>query len=217
MAVEGIIFDHDGTLVDSEYIHFTIWQRLLEEFSISFTQDEYLTHYIGVPTLQAARHIIDTYSLDLSAEKLYEKNFSLTMKTLGNEPAPLMPGVEQVLDHCRAAGVRIAIASGASRSEIFTSILGHTCLNNINLVSCREDVPRNKPAPDVYLLALSKLALNSTQCVAIEDSQNGVKSAVAAGLHCIAVPNEFSHSQDFRQAHFVADNLLHAWEYLQTL
>lgn len=217
MAVEGIIFDHDGTLVDSEYIHFTIWQRLLAEYAIEFTQEEYLAHYIGVPTLQAAQHIIATHSLEMSAEKLYEKNFSLTMRALGSEPAPLMPGVAQVIENCRTAGKRVAIASGASRSEIFTSILGHSCLNNINIISCREDVPRNKPAPDVYLLALSKLALNSTQCVAIEDSYNGVKSAVTAGLHCIAVPNQFSQSQDFSQANFIADNLLDAWHYIQQL
>lgn len=217
MAIEGIIFDHDGTLVDSESIHFTIWQRLLEQFDVNFTEAEYLANCLGIPTLQCARHIIKTYKLDLSPETLYMQNHELTMKILGGNPAPLMAGVEQCMNQCRDANIRMAVASGASRAEVFTSIMGHACLNHIHLISCRDDVPRNKPAPDVYLLALSKLALNSTQCIAIEDSQNGVKAALAAGLRCIAVPNKYSIQQDLSAADHIAKNLMEAWQIISNL
>lgn len=214
MAIRGIIFDHDGTLVDSERVHMNVWQALLRQWDISLSEQTYWEHYLGVPTLRCAEDIQQRFQLPLDAQDLCRQKHAMTQKVMSEAPAELLPGIEPMLKHCKDAGLRVAIASGASRAEIFSSITNHACLNHFNIVSCREDVPRNKPAPDVYLLALSKLGLNSHECVAIEDSQSGVSSAVSAGLYCIAIPQKYSAHQDFSQANFIAETPVHAWQHI---
>ncbi len=217
MALKAIIFDHDGTLVDSEFIHYGIWQSLLQTFGVDFSEKEYLGSHIGLPTLQGAIHLIEHYGLAISPEALYDQNIALTMQTLRSSPAPLMPGVEECIQWCIANSVRIAIATGASREELTCSFEGHDILRHCEVSTCRDDVNNNKPAPDVYQLAMNKLNLSPLECVAFEDSHNGVKSAIAAGLRCIAIPDQYSKTQDFSAATFIATDIREATAYMRKL
>ncbi|WP_045860957.1 HAD family hydrolase [Teredinibacter purpureus] len=211
MAITAIIFDHDGTLVDSEGIHCSIWQDLLkEDHGISFSKQEYLAHHCGVPTLTNAEVIVQQYSLNLNPEQLYEINRKRLAVWLEHNSFPLMPNARAALDKCRQAGLKMGMATGASRSEAGGSIASHQLAEYFSVVTTRDDVTNTKPAADTYKQTAQQLGVKPEHCIAIEDSSTGVQSAVAAGIACIAVENEFSDSQDLSKARWQVANLMEA-------
>ena len=94
-----------------------------------------------------------------------------------------------------------------SRAWVRDHLVRHALLSSFDTLVCREDVPRVKPAPDLYLEAISRLGLAADQVIAFEDSHNGSLAAKRAGLWCIAVPNEITATQDFSHADGQLDSL----------
>jgi putative hydrolase of the HAD superfamily len=118
-----------------------------------------------------------------------------------------MPGVLDWLDEARDADVPVGVASSSSRSWVEGRLAQLGILDLFAVVACRDEHLRAKPAPDVYLAACRELRGDPTRSVAIEDSRNGVSSALAAGLTCIAVPNEITADMDLSGAHYLMRSL----------
>lgn len=97
-----------------------------------------------------------------------------------------------------------------------STLKGHDLENYFDVVSTSEDVVKSKPDPGVYLFALKQLGLNAEEAIAIEDTENGIKSAKAAGLICCAVKNEYSGSNDLSIADVVFDNMNEPKEWIST-
>jgi len=123
---------------------------------------------------------------------------------------PLRPGVARLMGEARAAGLRLAIVTSASRATV-TPILHHSLgaalAQEIDVLVCGEDVPHKKPAPDLYQLALARLDLPPGACIAIEDSAAGLAAASAAGVPTLITPNDNTLHEDFERALAVLDNL----------
>lgn len=210
MAISGIIFDHDGTLVDSEGVHFSIWQNLLLPYGISFSKTEYLQHHCGVPTRRNAELIVAQHELDISPEELYQKKQHEMQQWLQQQCFPAMHGARAALLQCHSAGLKIGVATGAGQLETQSSLQSHNLDSLVAAVTTREMVTNSKPAPDTYLQTLDALQLRADVCVAVEDSTTGIASAKAAGLACIAVAYDFAKGQDLSRADHYAANLLEA-------
>jgi len=217
LQLNAIIFDHDGTLVDSEGTHFEIWYSILQEHGVEFLRDDYRNHHCGVPTLRNAQMLVDKHNLSISAEALYREKQSRLHRWLESNTFPLLPYVREALDYCRSADLQIAMATGAGQREAWGSINGHNLNQYFTAVATKNDVETSKPAPDVYLLALELLGLSREQCIAIEDSYTGVSSAKAAGLRCITVVYPLARQQDLSAADHHSTNLLEAVELALTL
>lgn len=207
MSLKAVIFDHDGTLVDSEKMHYGIWREVLSGFNVDFPEADYARGYSGFPTRHNARTLVDTYKLDIDPEALFRLKEQRVNGLLAREPFHLMPGVKEIINACQQLELSLAIASGARRNEVANTLNIHGLTGIFNAIACSEDVVHPKPAPDVYLLALSNLGLAAEQCIAVEDSYSGLQSAKAAGLRCIVVPNVYSASHDFSQADVIAEGL----------
>ncbi len=205
--LKGVIFDHDGTLVDSETRHYRIWRDVLSDFGVDFAEADYARDYSGYPTRHNARTLVDAYRLDIDPETLFRLKEEKVNSLLTGESFELMPGVEEVITACRDLGLALAIASGARSNEVANTLEVHNFTGMFKTVACSQDVPHPKPAPDVYLLALDRLGLTAEECVAVEDSYSGLQSAKAAGLRCIVVPNAYSVSHDFSGADIIVGNL----------
>ena len=211
MSFSAIIFDHDGTLVDSEGIHYNIWRELLStDFGIKFSKQEYLNHHCGVPTLQNAETIVQQYALDLNAQQLYQRNTQAMHAWLSENSFPLFATAKPALDQCRNAGLKIGLATGASNTEANATLKGHELAEYFTAVTTKDDVEHTKPAPETYLLTAHKLGVEPQACIAIEDSSTGIASAKAAGMVCIAVSNDYSVSQDVSLADHQVDDLQQA-------
>jgi beta-phosphoglucomutase-like phosphatase (HAD superfamily) len=132
------------------------------------------------------------------------------MQIIQSGDIPLRDGVERLLGEAREAGVSLGIATTTSAQNIaalLQTTLGPDALTWFQAISAGDDVPRKKPAPDVYLDALAKLGLRAADCVALEDSVNGLNAAKAAGIFTIVTPSYWTRSEDFSAADLLLPSL----------
>jgi HAD superfamily hydrolase (TIGR01509 family) len=194
MGVSAVIFDLDGVLLDSE----GVWDAARHQVALEnggCWSDEAQGAMMGMSSTEWARYMHDQLAVQLPAEEISATVVS-RMERLYRGHLPLLPGArEAVID--LAAEWRLGLASSANRPII------DLVLELADLDACfaatvsSEEVPSGKPAPDVYLEVARRLGYTPTGCVAVEDSANGIRSARAAGMTVIAVPNrEFPPSAD---------------------
>ncbi|MDI9887096.1 HAD family phosphatase [Streptomyces sp. HNM0645] len=200
-ARTAVIFDLDGTLVDSEPNYYEAGRRVLAGFGVTDFTWEHHTRFIGIGTRETLERLSEEYGLDASIEDLLAgKNRAyLELARTGTDVYPEMRKFVELLD---AAGVPMAVASGSSRAAI-EAVLACTGLDAYltTLVSA-EEVAHGKPRPDVFLEAARRLGADPAHCVVLEDAPPGASAAHDAGMRCIAVPYVPDTSKDeaFRTA-----------------
>ena len=215
MTIKAILFDHDGTLVDSELAHFKMWLEVLKVYDISLTQQQYKSHYAGIPTPANAVDMVARFTLPVNSETLIGAKNAATQALLSREAFPLMPGARESMAFFQRCGLQLAVVTGAGREGVDVSIRGHALQGCFSTVVSGDDVPQSKPAADCYLLAMQRLGLSAAQCIAIEDTENGVIAASSAGITCLAVPNAMSEQHDFSRAARVFSNLQEATRWVE--
>jgi HAD superfamily hydrolase (TIGR01509 family) len=202
----AIIFDLDGLLVDSEPCWDRARQQLAAEYGQTWTQDDQHS-VMGVSTATWANYMIKRLGLDLTQQGVIERIKGI-MLTMYHEHIPYLPGA---VDAVRLAAQHYptALASGSERSLIEAVIQDSALRDQFQAVVCTDDLPRGKPAPDVYLEAARRLGVTPELCVCVEDSPNGVLAGKAAGMKVIAVPDErFNPNPEvIRQAEIVLGSL----------
>ena len=212
MTNPALVFDHDGTLVDSEKLHFQCWRQVMSKYDVDVTEQEYIQHHNGIPTLRNAEVFIETYDLAFSPEQICQEKESLFGEMSLRTPSPMIDTVMDTLRAARDEGFKMAIATGAGINDVERSVKAHGLAPYFDAVATRTDVEFGKPAPDVYLLACERLEANPAESVAFEDTAAGIASAQAAGLFCIAVPNAYSMLQDLSAADAQCSNLWAAFQ-----
>ena len=212
--LKAVLFDHDGTLVDSESVHHLIWQGVLAHYDIDFTADEYEQQYSGIPTPANAINLVERYQLPLTSEDLAQAKLEATDAHLAREPFPLMHAARETVAFFHATGASLAIVSGSNRSGIEHTVHAHGFSEWFSTIVSFEDVTKSKPAPECYQLALERLGVNADQAMAIEDTENGILAATRAGIACCGVRNAMSRNHDFSRAIKEFDNLAEATEWI---
>lgn len=183
--VRAVIFDHDGTLVDSEPVHRSCWQKALDPFGAHLSQEQYSEHLSGIPSIRSAQWLITQFNLDYAAADLLHSKQRYLQQYLLEQACPLMKNARTLLEQLEAQNMPLAIASGAGSGEVQRTLQFHRLGHFFPVVVTKDDVTHNKPAPDVYLAAAERLQVSAEQCLAIEDSDSGQASALAAGMRCI--------------------------------
>jgi HAD superfamily hydrolase (TIGR01509 family) len=180
-----IVFDLDGTLVETEQL----WRDERRAFALAEGGrwlPEAPEAMIGMSTAEWSRYIHDVLAVPLAPQVIAERVTARMVVRL-REGVPILPGADAVLARL-APAFRLGLASSATRA-VLDAILTATGWDRVFAVAVSADeVPRGKPAPDVYLRALALLG-DPPRAVAVEDSANGIRSAHAAALRVIAVPN----------------------------
>ncbi|MCJ8338682.1 MAG: HAD family phosphatase [Pseudomonadales bacterium] len=215
LTIKSILFDHDGTLVDSEIAHFQMWVEILKGYDISLSQQQYKSHYAGIPTPANAVDMVQRFSLPVSAKALIAAKNLATQALLSRQAFPLMAGARESIAFFQSCGLQLAVVTGAGREGVDVSIRGHRLQGCFSTVVSGDDVAHSKPAADCYLLALQRLGLTAAQCIAIEDTENGVIAASSAGITCLAVPNIMSEQHDFSSAAEIFHNLEEATQWVE--
>ena len=197
-ALQGIIFDFDGVIADSEPLHFRAFQQTLSEDGLEMSPKEYYARYLGYDDVGMFQAFGEDRGVPMDdarvAGLVTRKGQKLqAMLTTG---AVLFPGA---IDFIRSAAgaVPIAIASGALRHEIDEVVVAAGVAGLFSAIVASGDTPESKPSPAPYSLAFERLReasatpLDPARCVAIEDSRWGLESARGAGLRCVAVTNSY--------------------------
>jgi HAD superfamily hydrolase (TIGR01509 family) len=185
----AVLWDMDGTLVDTEPYWMAAEGPLVESFGGEWTHEKSL-ELVGLGLDDAAR-VLQRAGVRLAVPEIVDRLTDEVRASLRREGVPFRPGARQLLRELRDAGVRTALVTMSLR-RMATEIVELIDFEAFDLVIGGDDVPRPKPFPDPYLQACEALGVAPGECVAIEDSPNGARSAVAAGVTTIGVPNVVS-------------------------
>lgn len=207
MTIKAILFDHDGTLVDSERAHYEMWREVLAPYGVTLTAQQYKDLHAGIPTPTNAVDLVQRYQLAASAQQLIDAKEAATDQFLSQQAFPLTAGAAEAVQFVKAQGLTMAVVTGAGQSGVDSTVYHYGLDGFFTAVVSGDDVEQSKPAPDCYLLALERLGLTADECIAIEDTQHGTAAATAAGIACIAVPTPMSEQHDFSAAIACLDGL----------
>lgn len=208
--IKAIIFDCDGTLVDSEHAHHLAWQHAIYNQGYNLTLEEYY-FFVGNPAEFTAKILAKKFNKDCFTNLLQDKlRFYDKLQKEG------LPPIESTVNFVRHLAskktdlnLKLAIASAASQKDIMTH-LKHLNIDHLFdiIISGKDDLGdyfdiegTNKPKPYIYLHTAKILGIAPSQCIVIEDSKPGVCAGVDAGCFTVAIPNKFTLDQDLSRAH----------------
>lgn len=197
--MRGVIFDMDGVLIDSEPIHEKVESELFRELGIKISEREHRA-YQGTSSIEMWRSVVEGHGLAEDPEALALRQRSRFLRYFGEGAVAQVPGIRQILDGLSGRATKLALAT-SSVAAVVNDVLSATGLGSYFSVRVTGDeVLRTKPAPDIFLLAARRLGLNPDACVVVEDSENGVAAAKAAGMTCIGFRNHGSGNPELRAA-----------------
>jgi HAD superfamily hydrolase (TIGR01509 family) len=205
-GVRAVIFDLDGVLLDSEAVWDEARRALVEKQGGRWLPDA-TTDMMGMSSHEWSAYLHDRLSVPLAPEGI-SAEVAAAVDERFRQSLPLLPRAREAV-HRLAARWPLGLASSANRTIIERFLDASSLRSSFAVSVSSEEVEHGKPAPDVYLAAADGLGVATEQCVAIEDSTNGLRSAAAAGTHVVAVPNRhFPPSPDaLALARFVARGL----------
>jgi HAD superfamily hydrolase (TIGR01509 family) len=217
---KAIIFDVDGTLSETEDIHRKAFNQAFNLKGLPWHWDRpvyrLLLRISGGK--ERIRHFVEQYDLyhsqvedfDGFIRDLHKTKSEIYTQMIANGEAELRPGIRQLITKAIEDGIRLAIATTTSAPNIealLQSAYGSEGPGIFEVICAGDSVPRKKPAPDIYLLALELLKLPAKDCVAIEDSHNGLLSSSGAGIPTVVTPSIYTDDQSCDEAALVTNEL----------
>ena len=186
-GLQAVLWDLDGTLVDTEPAWFAAEYRLVESFGGSW-DDAHALALVGNPLLVSAAYLREHGGVALPLDEIVDRLLAEVVAAVEREVA-WRPGVRRLLGELRAAGVPCAMVT-MSYQSLAQSVAGQLPAGTFATMVTGDQVARGKPDPEAYLTAAQRLGVQPSRCVAIEDSPAGVASAEAAGCVVLAVQNQ---------------------------
>ncbi|MGW5615052.1 HAD family hydrolase [Streptomyces sp. NPDC003877] len=183
----SVIFDLDGTLVDSEPHYYEAGRQTLAAYGVrDFTWADH-ERYVGISTRETVADWKDRYGLPATVEELLAAKNRRYLE-LARSAARAYPEMRMFVELLAAEGVPMAVASGSSPEAIAAVLTGTGLDAHLHTVVSADEVAHGKPAPDVFLEAARRLGASPADCVVLEDAAPGAAAAHAAGMRCIAIP-----------------------------
>ena len=208
-AITGVVLDLDGVLVDSEQLWDEVREELVGERGGRW-HARAQADMMGMSSAEWSRYMHDVIGLPESPEEI---NAEVVQRLLARyrESLPLLPGAVEAVERL-AKHWPLGLASSSNR-EVIDAVLEQAGIAHLfRATVSSEEVPRGKPAPDVYLETARRLGVEPTTCAAVEDSSNGIRSAHAAGMRVLAIPNR--HYPPSEDALALADVVLRSLDEL---
>jgi HAD superfamily hydrolase (TIGR01509 family) len=195
-SVEAVIFDMDGVLVDSEPVHAEATRLVLADHGVVYTGGD---NFFGFTDEEVFRVLRSRHGLVAEVPTLARQWVERVVPLLAARLHP-MAGVPDVLEALRAAGYRLTLASGSAPPIIAETLRALGIAPFFEHVVSAQEVGRGKPAPDIFVEAARRMDVSADRCLVVEDSRNGLLSAIAARMACAVVPCDSTARQDFRGA-----------------
>lgn len=188
IIIKGAVFDMDGLLIDTEKLYLKYWKQAAADFGYTMENKHVfairsLARKYSIPKLK------NFFGEDFPTEEIRARRTELInahIEKYGIEPKK---GVSELLDYLKSHNIKLAVATATQRERTLLYLSKIKLFNYFDAVICGDMVENGKPEPDIYLTAAAELCLLPNQCVAFEDSPNGIKSAYSAGCHTIMIPD----------------------------
>ena len=195
--VKAIIFDMDGVILDSESISDITWRKAAEERGLS-VNDEILNACRGSNKNDTIQTLKKYYGTDFDSEAFLERTSELFHEIEEKEGIPLLPYAKEILEYLKPR-YRLALASSTRGPTVERQLRAAGVIDFFETRTTGEQVLHSKPNPEIYLMACKSIGMKPEECVAIEDSLNGIRSAHAAGLHPIMVIDKVQPTGEIRK------------------
>jgi beta-phosphoglucomutase len=182
----AVLWDLDGTLIDSMPYHWEAWNAVLQPLGYHFSVESFKPT-IGLRNEEIVRGFLKLDRLQSEIEQLVLAKEERYRSILRERGLPLLPGVEHWLTALRAAGWRQAIVTSAPRLNVAATVFATRLDRLVATIVCAEDVSRGKPDPEPFLLAAERLGVSPERCIVVEDAPAGLEGARRAGMKSIGV------------------------------
>ncbi len=212
---KAVVFDMDGVIFDSEKMILDIWVDLGKQHNIP-NIEENMYKCLGVNAVETKQIFLRAYGEDFPYDT-YTKEVSRRYhaKADGGE-LPMKPGVFELLAFLKENGYIIGLASSTREACVRQELADAGIIDYFQELTCGDMLKKSKPEPDIYLMACEKLGVEPGDAIAIEDSFNGIRSAYAAGMAPIMVPDIIQPDEEMREkSHKIFNNLLEVKEWLE--
>ncbi|GKS68470.1 haloacid dehalogenase superfamily, subfamily IA, variant 3 with third motif having DD or ED [Nitrosomonas sp. PY1] len=220
-TLQAVLFDVDGTLADTEQDgHRVAFNQAFKENGLNWQWSIELYGELLQITggKERIRYYLERYSPELLSRNdlkdwivhLHKTKTGFYEMFMEKGSIPLRPGVARLIHELRDKKIKLAIATTTTLENVTSllkSTLGEESIDWFDVIGAGDIVSMKKPAPDIYHWVLDQLKLNARQCIAIEDSENGLKSAIAANLQTLITVNDYTHLQDFSGALAILSDL----------
>lgn len=195
--IKAIIFDMDGVLLDSESISDITWDQAAKDFNITMTAD-ILNSCRGSNKTDIINKLHEIYGLSFNAESFLEKTGEYFTQIEMEKGIPLLPYVKETLEYLKPK-YQIALASSTKGPTVERQLKNAGIIDYFQTRTTGEMVQHSKPNPEIYLMACKSLNISPENCIAVEDSFNGIKSAHNAGLKTIMVPDKVQPTEEIKK------------------
>lgn len=185
--LKGVLFDMDGTLFGTEEIWYQSELKLMTSLGVPWNRADH-AYCVGGPMTRVTKYMLDKLDNKIAAEELFTFEMEYIEREFALNPIPWQPGAQELVLEAIDKGIKIALVTASSK-HLVNLVNAQIKLDVFDTIVCGDDVELPKPNPEAYQLAMAKLGLNSQNSIAIEDSNSGVGSALAADLHVLCPPS----------------------------
>lgn len=195
--IKGAVFDMDGLMFDTETLVYNAWQKVMDDHNYKY-DFEIFKQTLGKRTVDVKKMYEEMYDNNFVYATMREEANVYFRKAIADFGVPIKKGLINLLEHLKSKGIKIALATSTS-SQTTMWIMGLADLKKyFNALVCGNMVTNGKPHPEVFLTAAKELQLDPQDCIALEDSINGIKSAYNAGMKPIMVPDMLEPTDEIK-------------------
>ena len=212
MNYKAILFGSIGTLIETSELQRTAFNQAFSENGLDWNWNP--AQYQDLLKKSGGRQRIEDFAaqqgVKVDAKKLHDEKTKIFDDLMVSGNVLLRPGVANLIDQALDHGIKLAFVTSTSKDNVdavFQALKNQLNRSNFSFIGNDKMVSNTKPEPDIYLKALSELNLVAQDCIAIEDTEVSMQSALAASIKCIGFPGAFAKDNDFSSAILVTDNL----------
>jgi len=224
-VVNALVFDCDGVLADTErYGHLPAFNQVFREFGlpVEWSVEEYgrrlkigggkerMASLLTPEFVAAAGLPTDPEGQAAEIARWHKRKTAIYTEMVAEGRLPPRPGIHRIITDAQDAGWKLGVASTSAEASVHAILeyaVGAERAARFDVFLAGDCVPKKKPAPDIYLLALENLAVDPAAVLVVEDSRNGLEAAIAAGLRCLVTVNGYTEKEDFSEATLVVSSL----------
>ena len=187
MKLKAVLFDLDGTIIDSEWFYYKAWKAIMEEYGMELSSHDWLTSFAGKTENQAFVVMQEKFGFTGDADAFFKRKKERVAQQYAEDEVSLMPGVQELIAYLHEQGTTMAVVTSSLRPVTEFNLTKYGLIHYFETLVTRSEITSPKPAPEPYELCLQRLGLDASECLVLEDSVTGATAAAAAGLTCFGV------------------------------